>query len=197
MKLLVKQKKRSAVSPVIATLLLIAIAVAAAIIVYAFVTGLIGGLTGGSSGLIVESGTLSIPSGIATDGTVSSYGSLVVTVKNSGSAPIASVVITEISNTAVCDPVAASNPNSAACVQTGPVAGDGWAQAAGAYTWTALKLGTTTIPTGQTLSFASPISGSPIPASPTAGTTYSYSVTVTFSTGTGNNIQTLSLVAQT
>lgn len=37
--------RNNGISPVIATLLLIAIAVAAAIIVYAFVTGLIGGLT--------------------------------------------------------------------------------------------------------------------------------------------------------
>jgi len=39
--------KRKAVSPVIATLLLIAIAVAVAIIAYSWVTGLVGGLMGG------------------------------------------------------------------------------------------------------------------------------------------------------
>src|SRR5208282_2153200 len=97
MKFLLKPKKRSAVSPVIATLLLIAIAVAAAIIVYAFVTGLIGGLTGGSSGLIVVSGTLSIPTGTSADNSpgCASCGSLVLTVKNSGSAPIGAVIVTE------------------------------------------------------------------------------------------------------
>jgi len=40
-------KRRKAVSPVIATLLLIAIAVAVAIIAYSWVTGLAGGLMGG------------------------------------------------------------------------------------------------------------------------------------------------------
>jgi flagellin-like protein len=88
MKFSLKQKKRSAVSPVIATLLLIAIAVAAAIIVYAFVTGLIGGLTttGGSS-LVQVSGTLTVPSG-------SGGATLVVNVKNSANNPITSVQVT-------------------------------------------------------------------------------------------------------
>src|SRR5271169_6788870 len=87
MKLSLKPKKRSAVSPVIATLLLIAIAVAAAIIVYAFVTGLIGGLTttGGSS-LVQVTGTLTVPSGAGA-------GTLVVNVKNSANNPIIGVTV--------------------------------------------------------------------------------------------------------
>jgi hypothetical protein len=80
--------RRLAVSPVIATLLLIAIAVAAAIIVYAFVTGLIGGLTGGGgSNLITVSGNLLVPSGTTT-------GYLVINIKNSAANPITNVVAT-------------------------------------------------------------------------------------------------------
>ena len=78
MRFTIKQKKRSAVSPVIATLLLIAIAVAAAIIVYAFVTGLIGGLTSSGASLVVVSGSLTVPSG-------SGSGTLVVTITNKAS----------------------------------------------------------------------------------------------------------------
>src|SRR5580692_6808895 len=85
-----KQKKRSAVSPVIATLLLIAIAVAAAIIVYAFVTGLIGGLsTGASSNLVTLTGSISVPNGTGA-------GVAVLTIRNSANAPVTSVVVTGI-----------------------------------------------------------------------------------------------------
>src|SRR5208282_1363868 len=86
MRFTIKQKKRSAVSPVIATLLLIAIAVAAAIIVYAFVTGLIGGLTSSGASLVVVSGSLTIPAG-------SGAGTLVVTITNKASNAINAVTI--------------------------------------------------------------------------------------------------------
>jgi len=87
MKLLLKPRKRSAVSPVIATLLLIAIAVAAAIIVYAFVTGLIGGLSSGaSSNLITATGTLTVPTG-TTNGVLS------ITVVNNGNSPITGIQV--------------------------------------------------------------------------------------------------------
>jgi flagellin-like protein len=86
MRFSLKQKKRSAVSPVIATLLLIAIAVAAAIIVYAFVTGLIGGLTSSGASLVVVSGSMTIPSG-------SGSGSLIVTVNNKASNAINAITI--------------------------------------------------------------------------------------------------------
>src|ERR1700733_8581863 len=88
-----KQKKRSAVSPVIATLLLIAIAVAAAIIVYAFVTGLMGGLaTGASSNLVTLTGSVSVPNGTGA-------GVAVLTIRNSGNAPVTSAVITSFTPT--------------------------------------------------------------------------------------------------
>jgi flagellin-like protein len=81
-------RRRSAVSPVIATLLLIAIAVAAAIIVYAFVTGLIGGLTGGGgSNLVTVSGNLIVPTGLTT-------GTLVLNLKNSAANPIQAIYVT-------------------------------------------------------------------------------------------------------
>src|SRR5208283_1110838 len=86
MRFTIKQKKRSAVSPVIATLLLIAIAVAAAIIVYAFVTGLIGGLTSSGASLVVVSGSLTVPAG-------SGAGTLVVTITNKASNAINYVTI--------------------------------------------------------------------------------------------------------
>jgi len=87
MKLSIGQKKRSAVSPVIATLLLIAIAVAAAIIVYAFVTGLIGGLSNGAnSSLVPVTGSLTVPSG-------SGIGLLVISVQNTANNPITGIQV--------------------------------------------------------------------------------------------------------
>ena len=87
MRFSLKQKKRSAVSPVIATLLLIAIAVAAAIIVYAFVTGLIGGLSNGAnSSLVPVTGSLTVPSG-------SGPGLLVVSVQNTANNPITGIQV--------------------------------------------------------------------------------------------------------
>ena len=72
--------KHHAVSPVIATLLLIAIAVAAAIIVYAFVTGLIGGLATGSN-LVTASSSIT--------GNV-----IVISVHNEANNPISSIIVT-------------------------------------------------------------------------------------------------------
>ncbi len=70
-----KYRKRKAVSPVIATLLLIAIAVAAAIIVYSFVTGLVGGLsTGGGSNQVALAAAFSSTGNV-----------VVLTLKNTGS----------------------------------------------------------------------------------------------------------------
>ena len=87
MKLLIQQKKRSAVSPVIATLLLIAIAVAAAIIVYAFVTGLIGGLSSSAgSNLVTVTANLAVPSG-------SGSGLLVISIQNSANNPVTGIQV--------------------------------------------------------------------------------------------------------
>jgi len=87
MKLLIQQKKRSAVSPVIATLLLIAIAVAAAIIVYAFVTGLIGGLSSSAgSNLVTVTANLAVPSG-------NTNGLLVLSIQNSANNPVTGIQV--------------------------------------------------------------------------------------------------------
>jgi len=86
MKICLKNNRR-AVSPVIATLLLIAIAVAAAIIVYAFVTGLIGGLTSSSgSSLITATASLTVPSG-------NGPGILVISVTNNANSPITGIQV--------------------------------------------------------------------------------------------------------
>jgi hypothetical protein len=87
MKLLIAHKKRPAVSPVIATLLLIAIAVAAAIIVYAFVTGLIGGLSSSAgSNLVTVTSSLTVPGG-------SGAGLLVISIQNSANNPVTGIQV--------------------------------------------------------------------------------------------------------
>ena len=80
-----KVSQRKAVSPIIATLLLIAIAVAAGIIVYVFVNGLAGNLTksGGNQvteQLSLDAYTSSIP--------VGSNSSIILTVRNTGTSSI-------------------------------------------------------------------------------------------------------------
>ena len=164
-----KVHKRSAVSPVIATLLLIAIAVAAAIIVYAFVTGLIGGLTttGGSS-LVQVSGTLTVPSG-------SGAATLVVNVKNSANNPI--TIVTVSSDTAN----AGSGLNGVS--SAGAYAADG----------TAFTIfGGSSLPIGQSTSGVATSSGA---STVIAGDTYTFTVVVTFSAGS-TQTQTLSVTAQ-
>lgn len=85
---------RRGVSAVIATLMLIAIGIASAVIVFAFVTGLIGNLTGSSQGIVVESGTLTVPTGVNT-------GTLVVTVKSTAGSPMTSIKVADDSHTLV------------------------------------------------------------------------------------------------
>lgn len=169
MKFILKQKKRSAVSPVIATLLLIAIAVAAAIIVYAFVTGLIGGLTttGGSS-LVQVTGTLTVPSG-------SGAATLVLNVKNSANNPVNTITIAvDASDGALTGTTGASTVT------------DGG---------TGAQIYSGSLPIGQSasavLSFPGGADGNVI-----AGNTYTFTVTIAFSGGTSTQIQTLSLTAQ-
>jgi flagellin-like protein len=80
--------KRRGVSPVIATLLLIAIAVAAAVILYAFVTGFLGNVTkGGPSYLVTGNGQMVVP------GSTSLTGILSLTLRNEGSEPINGVAV--------------------------------------------------------------------------------------------------------
>jgi archaeal type IV pilus assembly protein PilA len=164
-----KQKKRSAVSPVIATLLLIAIAVAAAIIVYAFVTGLIGGLaTGASSNLVTLTGSVSVPNGTGA-------GVAVLTVRNSANAPVTSVVVTGITPSTLSMASIASST-----VYPGIV-----------LNYNALPVSTANVlPIGSTASGAYSFGTGGV-----SGTGYTLTVTITFSTGSVQ-IQTVDVIAQ-
>jgi hypothetical protein len=181
----IQGKKRLAVSPVIATLLLIAIAVAAAIIVYAFVTGLIGGLTSGaSSNLITATGSLAIPTG-------SGPGILIVSITNNAASPITGIIATYtgMKDTAFNNPCMGENPaGTLACgAEAGPAvcaaaAGSatapvGFCNATPALISTLLPLpvsSETSATDGVTSSTASPL---------TTGTSYIISVTVYFANG--------------
>jgi flagellin-like protein len=194
MKLLTKErKKRSAVSPVIATLLLIAIAVAAAIIVYAFVTGLIGGLSSGSgSSLIPVTATLIVPTGTAT-------GTLAVTVQNNANNPVTGITV-------AFNGITDSFGNTCLGENAGTAAGTTFCGAYGAVLAASLVAGacpvgpqaanvpdlfcngalstvfaTNPLPVGSTVSTAAPVkSGASVLQS---GTTYSFTVVVSFANG--------------
>jgi len=189
MRLTLKQKKRSAVSPVIATLLLIAIAVAAAIIVYAFVTGLIGGLTSSGASLVVVSGSLTVPSGTGA-------GTLIVTVTNKASNAINYVGIAADgadagmsltfstqngSPAAPGNAVPGGSPVAVLCTDgTSPPAMCG-----------AVGASTDAIPIGSSASAIGDIT-----AGATAGTTYTFSVYSYIGSSTTPTIQTFSVTAQ-
>lgn len=80
--------KRRGVSPLVATLLLIAIAVVAAVILYAFVTGFVGNFQkGGPSYLVTGNGQMAVP------GSTSMTGILSLTLRNEGSQPVNGVVV--------------------------------------------------------------------------------------------------------
>jgi flagellin-like protein len=95
-----KFNQKRAVSPIIATLLLIAIAVAAGIIVYVYVNSLAGGLTGGGGGAQVSSQveltaynfnqlTGTPPTGnCATSGTGNAAPCAIIFVKNTGGSSV-------------------------------------------------------------------------------------------------------------
>jgi flagellin-like protein len=189
MRFSLKQKKRSAVSPVIATLLLIAIAVAAAIIVYAFVTGLIGGLTSSGASLVVVSGSLTVPTG-------SGLGTLVVTVNNKASNAINYVTITTDSSDGTL--------SISYLAQDGGIAGG---STAGTPTDCVLAIGNVAPAPAACVGVGSgaPADAIPIGSSAstvgtaslaTAGTTYTFSVYSYIGAATTPNIQTFSVTAQ-
>ncbi len=183
MKFSLKQKKRSAVSPVIATLLLIAIAVAAAIIVYAFVTGLIGGLSSGAgSSLVTVTGTLSVPGGAGT-------GTLVFSVKNGANNPI-----TQLGFTMPTSAITSYTPgngigytnlgtdvNSAVSVNVGGV--------------TTAVSPTNPLDIGATASGALSVVGPAGSGGLNAGSTYTFTVTITYQNG-GSAVQSVDVTAQ-
>jgi archaeal type IV pilus assembly protein PilA len=164
-----KQKKRSAVSPVIATLLLIAIAVAAAIIVYAFVTGLIGGLSGSAtSNLVTLTGSISVPNGTGA-------GVAVLTLRNSANSPVTSVIVTGITP---------STGSMASIASSSVYPGIVVSYNGGAVT------PTNAIPIGSTASGAYSFG-----TGGTAGSGYTLTVTITFS-NLSTQIQTLDVTGQ-
>jgi len=188
MKLLVKPSKRKAVSPVIATLLLIAIAVAAAIIVYAFVTGLIGGLTSSGASLVVVSGSLTVPTG-------SGAGSLIITINNKASNAVNAVQIavssadgafsvTYAAQNQGAGGIAGSSGN-AVTVLCGPTAQGGCAVA-----------DTDGIPIGSSASAVASIVVGGGFAGAVAGTTYTFVVSSFIGTSSTPNVQTFSVTAQ-
>jgi len=191
----IKQKKRSAVSPVIATLLLIAIAVAAAIIVYAFVTGLIGGLTSSGASLVVVSGSLTVPSGTGS-------GTLVVTVNNKASNAINYVTIaTDAADTGLTISYVAQNGGPPGGSAAGGLAICVLAISNGASAPTACQiaggapLATDAIPIGSSTSAIGSVSTS-FGAGATAGTTYTFTVAAYIGSSATPNLQTFSVTAQ-
>lgn len=154
-------KKRRAVDPVIATLLLIAIAVAAAIIVYFFVTGLIGGLsTGAGSSLVTISGGISVPTG-------GGSGVLTLTVRNGASNPISAILLKSLDNAGTDYYCPASSADANCATKTDPT-----------LTWTPLAL-----PVGSSASTLAAYSPCNVAAGFTSGNTYTALIQVTFSTG--------------
>jgi len=192
------QKKRSAVSPVIATLLLIAIAVAAAIIVYAFVTGLIGGLSNGSgSNLYPTTATLVVPTG-------ASPGTLVITVLNSGNTPITGiqVALNSGANTGVQDQDALSCMGETPAGQNCNVAVAAVCPSAPAVAVPATfcNAANNLVSTANPLSVGAQVSSSVGVATHgtsilQAGSTYSFTVTVDLSSG-GTHTELVSATAE-
>lgn len=111
-------------------------------------------------GLVVESGTLTVPTGNGT-------GSLAVSISNQMSVPLTEITVT---------------PDQSTLSLNGENPGAGWVMASG------VSIQPGTIYSGQT-SVSAP--GDDL----TAGTTYIFTVAVTFEGG-GNNVQTLSFTAQ-
>jgi archaeal type IV pilus assembly protein PilA len=101
--------RRKAISPIIATLLLIAITVAAGIIVYVFVNGLSGNLTNGGGGQTNERLQMQAYNfNYGTLGTCSCSGSVLeIFLLNSGNVP---TTVSAVYYNGVLIPVAATNP---------------------------------------------------------------------------------------
>jgi len=195
-------KKRQAVSPVIATLLLIAIAVAAAIIVYAFVTGLIGGLTGSTSGIITATASLTVPSG-------NGDGVLVVSITNSGSNPITGIQVTytgmedDVAPNAICmgqtpgllQCGAAGAGGTTGCGTTNDAAGPDTVPFCQEIAGVATKIQTADpLAVGAQASATDNVEANPA-GNLQSGNTYAMTVTVDFANG-GTHTQALSATAQ-
>jgi len=192
MRFTLKQKKRSAVSPVIATLLLIAIAVAAAIIVYAFVTGLIGGLTSSGASLVVISGSLTVPSGTG-------VGTLVITVTNKASNALNAITVAADASGGLSINVGAQNGALAGGTTAGaavPVLCGSLSTAQETASGCASSNPTDGVPIGSSASSVGTVYVGGAFTGATAGTTYSFTVSAYIGTSTTPTIQTFSVTAQ-
>lgn len=181
-----RQKKRLAVSPVIATLLLIAIAVAAAIIVYAFVTGLIGGLsTGAGSNLVTVSGNFIVPTGTKS-------GSLVLNIKNSANNPITSVEAFYPTGPASFTGAGGATDN---CMGTSDTIGTACAAGAALFTFSGAVIKTANpLPVGSETSASDTVTEQ-VAGAINSGQAYSLTITVQFATGSPQT-QIVSVTAQ-
>jgi flagellin-like protein len=106
-----KRQQRDAISPIIATLLLILIAIAAGVVVYAYVLGFIGGATtnpGGSTSVIQVSAFCMSASTNCNGGsmyvTLTNVGSTSVTLSTSGAGQLYFTDITKGTTTAIACP---------------------------------------------------------------------------------------------
>jgi FlaG/FlaF family flagellin (archaellin) len=108
-------RKQTAISPIIATLLLILIAIAAGVVVYAYVIGFVGSSTGGGGN---PTGQMTVDS--ATDGNPPTT-TVTVYVRNTGSTSITISAVYLTDNTAGTTQQATTvQCNSAACTAIAP-----------------------------------------------------------------------------
>ena len=148
--------KSLGVSPIIATLLLIAIAVVAAVILYAFVSGLVTNFTkGGPSTLVTGSGEMAVP------GSTDMAGVLTVNIRNGGSQSISDI-------SAVCTDPPFSTMNCGGLIfdyNGNPIATSG--------------APTTLLPVNQLGTGVAGVTASSLPGF-TAGTSYQVELYITF-----------------
>jgi hypothetical protein len=177
-------RKKAAVSPVIANLLLIAMSIAAAIVVYAFVTGLIGGLsTGASSNLVTVSGNLLVPTG-------TSSGVLVLNIKNSANNPITGIIAKYPTGSASFTGAGALNN----CMGE-TTAGVACAVGSPTFSHSAAVIQTANpLPVGSETSASETVTQQ-VAGAINSGQTYTLAITVTFATGSPQT-QLVSVTAQ-
>lgn len=126
------QKDKKAISPIIATLLLILIAIAAGVIVYAYVVGFIGGSTsnsGGSTSVIQVTNFCAS----ATNHKCNAVDAYYITVLNTGSVSISNTTSVQIYFT----DITSGTSGSTSCVLTAPVA-PGSSYTCSATSWTGI-----------------------------------------------------------
>ena len=176
--------RKTAVSPVIANLLLIAMSIGAAIVVYAFVTGLIGGLsTGASSNLVSVSGNFLVPTGTTS-------GVLVLNVKNSANNPITGIIAKYPTGSASFTGAGAADN----CMGE-TTAGVSCAAGSATFTYSGAVIQTSNpLPVGSETSASETVTQQ-VGGAINSGQTYALAITVTFATGSPQT-QLVSVTAQ-